>query len=76
MRAVSGVIIVAVLLTSAASAALADDPVDLRGKQGVVDPATLKASDPKPPVVSAPPPPPPQVPQQPQSTTPIAGVRG
>lgn len=73
MRASLGVIAIAVLLLAAAGLARADDPVDLRGKQGVVDPATLKAADPKPPTVSAPPPPPPQVPQP---TTPVAGVRG
>lgn len=61
------------VLAIGTTAAFADDPVDLSGKQGIVDPSTLKASDPPPPSTSTPPPPPPQVPQNPQ---PVAGVRG
>ena len=76
MRALFGVFVIAALFFGFTLVAYADDPVDLRGKQGIVDPATLKASDPKPPVVAAPPPPPPHVPAPPQPPTPVAGVRG
>lgn len=52
-------IILAVSIGGLATVVKAADPVDLRGKKGVVDPADLKKSDPKPPKVekSAPPPP-------------------
>jgi hypothetical protein len=40
--------------------AAADDPVDLRDKQGVVDPQDLKKDDPKPPKIEKESPPPPE----------------
>lgn len=75
MRSSLGLIAAVLILTLGDVAAFADDPVDLSGKQGIVDPSTLKASDPPPPVIDTPPPPPPDVQQQPQPTNPVAGVR-
>lgn len=55
---------------------MAGDAVDLRGKQGVVDPGSLKASDPKQPaVVYTPPPPPPAPPPPPSRPSVPAAVR-
>ncbi len=45
------VIIVAVLVCFSFNCAFAADPVDLRGKKGVVDPKDLKKDDPKPPKI-------------------------
>lgn len=75
MRCFFGVMLVCFLIVIRASSILAD-PVDLHDKKGVVDPSTLKSSDPKPPPVHTTPPPPPEVPQHPQPTNPVAGVRG
>jgi hypothetical protein len=59
MKTVLSVILVLGIL-SAPIFAVAADPVDLRGKQGVVDPKDLKKYDPKPPKVEKQAPPPPE----------------
>lgn len=59
MKTILSMLVVAVCLITFSSGAFAADPVDLRGKQGVVDPKDLKKDDPKPPKLqkSIPPPP-------------------
>ncbi len=54
----------AILIGSLSNLALAGDPVDLRGKKGVVDPKDLKKDDPKPPRVERQEPPPPKIEKQ------------
>ena len=49
MKTILSMLVVAVCLITFSSASFAADPVDLRGKQGVVDPRDLKKDDPKPP---------------------------
>jgi len=58
-------VILALGILSAPIFAVAADPVDLRGKQGVVDPKDLKKYDPKPPKVEKKAPPPPEVKKEP-----------
>jgi hypothetical protein len=55
----------------------AADPVDLSGKQGVVDPAELKKNDPPPPkvVTHEPPPPPPPLPKPTPRPSDVGAVR-
>lgn len=52
-----------------------NDPVDLRGKKGVVDPQDLKKHDPKPPRVQKTEPPPPKV-EKPPDVPPFEVDRG
>jgi|GEM_PF-2119436 len=52
--------------------AIAGDPVDLSGKQGIIDPQDLKSYDPKPPKVEGKAPPPPSTSNNSSSTTPPA----
>ncbi len=59
MKTVLSVTLVLGIL-SAPIFAVAADPVDLSGKQGVVDPKDLKKDDPKPPKVEKQAPPPPE----------------
>lgn len=52
--------IVAVSIGGLSVVVNAADPVDLRGKKGIVDPKDLKKDDPKPPKVEKKAPPPPE----------------
>lgn len=52
---------------------VAADPVDLSGKQGVVDPKDLKKDDPKPPKVEGKAPPPPSSDSSSSTTPPVIG---
>jgi hypothetical protein len=53
----------------------AADPVDLSGKQGVVDPAELKKNDPPPPKVVTHEPPPPPLPEPARRPSDVGAVR-
>lgn len=52
--------VLTLVMTSTFNLAFADDPVDLRDKEGVVDPKDLKKDDPQPPRVERTEPPPPE----------------
>ena len=58
-------LILAMWIASLPTLSVAADPVDLRGKKGVVDPKDLKKYDPKPPKLEKEPPPPPETKKEP-----------
>jgi hypothetical protein len=72
--------LIAVVMLSAcafgvASLARADDPVDLTGKKGIVDPADVKKNDPAPPKLVTHEPPPPPTPQPARRPSEVGAVR-
>lgn len=66
-------LLLALGIVSVSICTVAADPVDLSGKQGVVDPKDLKESDPKPPKVEGKAPPPPSSNSSSATTPPAIG---